>query len=476
MIFAVLRNDSDLQAFCLDFFPNVAQRFSNSMDRIDKTSQLLEQVRANEILSALRTYNTQLYDSCFAELSIHSSRNGKLAESEACDIFRVGYSNRFTQAKQSSWWSLAITLIGMVMLIAFGIDRTSTIQYQYKFYVALGALAGLYILFGFLFAHISMFPKQQRGRILALLVVALIILTFVLGARAAYYYHHVRAVAVPGALPINEQTSKGPLPIPASDAVDMQFPNADLSDSWSLLDGGSSPVTTRVVTQSPISRIPTISTISPADMSEYANGTMDHVTMSKYKINGEFPQLPDSIKVQLRCKAANASYKICVGIDGNVNSVEAIQGIPMAGALIMQFLRKWRYKTQAIPLCFVQPFDFGGDVEDDDCAEIRDMTSPIILSPSVRPRIVPAVMIKKDKISGDEYPHLPEDVKLANAGSVVTGSYKVCIGKSGNIEDVQTVNGIPGADHSIMTMVRTWRYKPQPIPICFIQFFEFHFG
>jgi len=68
---------------------------------------------------------------------------------------------------------------------------------------------------------------------------------------------------------------------------------------------------------------------------------------------------------------------------------------------------------------------------------------------------------------------LPDVVKAQRRGSVVTGSYKVCIGQSGSISSVDVVSGIPGADDSIVSTLRGWRYKPQAIPICFIQFFEF---
>jgi len=82
-------------------------------------------------------------------------------------------------------------------------------------------------------------------------------------------------------------------------------------------------------------------------------------------------------------------------------------------------------------------------------------------------------MIKKDAIS-QENPRLPDVVKAQRRGSTVTGSYKVCIAQSGNISSVDVVQGIPGADDTIISTVRTWRYKPQAIPLCFIQFFEFH--
>lgn len=93
--------------------------------------------------------------------------------------------------------------------------------------------------------------------------------------------------------------------------------------------------------------------------------------------------------------------------------------------------------------------------------------------PPPKPKVVPAIMIRKDKIYSAD-PHLPDVVKSQRHGQVVTGSYKICIAANGTILSVETVAGIPGADENIAQTLRTWRYKPQPIPICFIQFFEFH--
>src|SRR5688572_8327019 len=58
-----------------------------------------------------------------------------------------------------------------------------------------------------------------------------------------------------------------------------------------------------------------------------------------------------------------------------------------------------------------------------------------------KPKLVPAVLIKKAKISGDD-PHLPEVVKAQRVCTVVTGSYRVCIGSEGTISDVFFVEAI----------------------------------
>ena len=54
---AVLATDSDFTAFCVDFYPDVAARFSNGMDRVQKASLLIELADASHLLSDLRKHD-----------------------------------------------------------------------------------------------------------------------------------------------------------------------------------------------------------------------------------------------------------------------------------------------------------------------------------------------------------------------------------------------------------------------------------
>ncbi len=91
---------------------------------------------------------------------------------------------------------------------------------------------------------------------------------------------------------------------------------------------------------------------------------------------------------------------------------------------------------------------------------------------TVRPRIVPAIIVKREKISGED-PRLPDVVKALRRCQVVEGSYKVCISESGFINSVNAIKEIPGADDQIIETIKQWRYKPQIVTTCFIQFLEF---
>jgi periplasmic protein TonB len=66
------------------------------------------------------------------------------------------------------------------------------------------------------------------------------------------------------------------------------------------------------------------------------------------------PHLPDIIKIQ-RKGTGEAKFlaKVCVDQGGHVNQVSVMQGIPGADNDIIATIRQWKYKPQAIPVCFM---------------------------------------------------------------------------------------------------------------------------
>lgn len=58
----ILPTDSELVAFCIDYFPVVANRFAPAMDRLAKENLLLQSVDAAQLAAGLRDHNRELYD------------------------------------------------------------------------------------------------------------------------------------------------------------------------------------------------------------------------------------------------------------------------------------------------------------------------------------------------------------------------------------------------------------------------------
>lgn len=58
---AVLPTASDLEAFCLDFFPDVAARFASGQNRVDRDNLLLQIADGDQLVAALATRNPRRF-------------------------------------------------------------------------------------------------------------------------------------------------------------------------------------------------------------------------------------------------------------------------------------------------------------------------------------------------------------------------------------------------------------------------------
>jgi hypothetical protein len=89
-------------------------------------------------------------------------------------------------------------------------------------------------------------------------------------------------------------------------------------------------------------------------------------------------------------------------------------------------------------------------------------------APAPRPRNVPPHALDAQRIGG-AIPHLPASVIGSRRGlGDSTFTARLCVDTSGTISSVTVLAGIPGADADIVSTLRGWRYKPQPIPVCFV--------
>jgi protein TonB len=81
---------------------------------------------------------------------------------------------------------------------------------------------------------------------------------------------------------------------------------------------------------------------------------------------------------------------------------------------------------------------------------------------------VPPFVIARDMIRQSP-PRMSTVFKEGHRGQTVNGMYRVCVGTSGEVYEVQPVKGIEGATEEIIEGIRAdWLYKPQPVPVCFL--------
>ncbi|HEX8951680.1 MAG TPA: hypothetical protein VF945_07525 [Polyangia bacterium] len=76
------------------------------------------------------------------------------------------------------------------------------------------------------------------------------------------------------------------------------------------------------------------------------------------KIRGDLPHLPDIVKLRRMGEQLGGMYKVCVGPDGNVDSVSSLQPIPDANDAIVATLKGWKLKPQAQGICTLLRFEF----------------------------------------------------------------------------------------------------------------------
>lgn len=78
----------------------------------------------------------------------------------------------------------------------------------------------------------------------------------------------------------------------------------------------------------------------------------------KQQLSGADPHLPLHVKLQHRGQTLTGAYLVCIDKSGQVSGVTTLTSIPGADDEIIQTLRAWTYKQQAIPVCFAQNFEF----------------------------------------------------------------------------------------------------------------------
>jgi outer membrane biosynthesis protein TonB len=96
-----------------------------------------------------------------------------------------------------------------------------------------------------------------------------------------------------------------------------------------------------------------------------------------------------------------------------------------------------------------------------------------VSAPPPRPRNVAPHALDAARVAG-AMPHLPASIVAQRRGlGDTTFTAKICVDQSGAVSSVSVLSGIPGADAAIVATLRDWRYKSQPIPVCFVSQFVF---
>ena len=108
LLLAVLRTDADFAAFVMDHHPQVAQRFSDGQDRVQKTNLLLWHVAGQVILQELRQSFSQ-------PVAAFESQHGPIAATDFLDRLRFAHAGSW-QRTQAMTFALGAGLVAGLWL------------------------------------------------------------------------------------------------------------------------------------------------------------------------------------------------------------------------------------------------------------------------------------------------------------------------------------------------------------------------
>ena len=143
----ILISDSDLLAFCLDYFPDVYSRFTSGMDRILKVTVLLEQARSEHILNALDKYSHDRFMECISKVSLNTyeNPNGKIS-----NLPSINKTKEHTEALLRTGWHRlcvpsALALISVLAHQHVGSSGLSVTFFAPLFRLFIGLLICFYV-------------------------------------------------------------------------------------------------------------------------------------------------------------------------------------------------------------------------------------------------------------------------------------------------------------------------------------------
>jgi len=183
--------------------------------------------------------------------------------------------------------------------------------------------------------------------------------------------------------------------------------------------------------------------------------------LAERKLSGEHPAWPSNPAPSSPLENQTAAYCLCVNKEGIVTTVTPVRGDSSRDSLVVEILRRWRYSSLSFPVCTIEYFRSPRGDADGPAATL----SPTLAEDELK-------LLRSQGIRVDDQ-HLPDKSQARSRGKTVIGSYKVCVATDGSIKSVDVVRSIPGDDASVVATLLKWRYKPQPSPSCFLQFFEF---
>jgi hypothetical protein len=242
------------------------------------------------------------------------------------------------------------------------------------------------------------------------------------------------------------------------------------------------------------------------------------------------PSLPDWFGELHAGQELEGTYRVCLGIDGRVTTVEAVRPVGVVDdPLMAQIQNGWLYKPQPEPVCFASTVRFvikgipmldlmerhepeqlehpvlqpsegaqvgiyafcigtdgkvldvralAGELDHEVERQIRDRW---VWKPRDKPLCLSTISRKngftlKTEAVDHPVPSLPRAFVNAHARGTLQATYKVCVDEAGRVFNVSVLQSVGDskADEHVMAQIRRgWTYKPQPVATCHASVLKF---
>jgi hypothetical protein len=176
---------------------------------------------------------------------------------------------------------------------------------------------------------------------------------------------------------------------------------------------------------------------------------------------GPPPRTPPWVASRYAGKIIAASYKVCIGDDGMIQTVRPIAGVRGADDALIATLRASRWDLVVGPLaqapyCFAAPMrlDFTN-------ATPGDLPSPMTPHPSMVPTIEPGVSVviriraelkRHDVYVTSDSPEIDRSVQ--SSGGHLFARYLRCVNSDGTVASVDPILPLPGDDRPFVAPLR----------------------
>jgi hypothetical protein len=213
--------------------------------------------------------------------------------------------------------------------------------------------------------------------------------------------------------------------------------------------------------------------VPPLDATQYRELPRDESAAAlSLAIETAAPALSPAWRERYAGQHPRGGYEVFVEPDGTVGGVAVLKSIPGCDDYVRDKLFGGTYPNdghervrfrQTVELIFPET----------PAAPTTEAIGPATHEPKYK--AVPLHVLDTAAIERP-MPHLPDLVKIKNFGRTLVGTYLVSVDLDGHVARVDIVTSIPGGDDAIITTLKRWKFRPQPLPVRTIMRFVFQVG